>query len=301
MMQEKKIKHIAIIGLGLIGGSLAMALKINGYQVIGITNNSETISLALARKAIDQGFTELTPETLKNVDLVFLCTPLSCIPQYIQEIAKVVKHELILTDVGSTKLEICKIAKNTLPQNITFVGGHPMAGTEKAGFFAADISLFKNCAWLLTPYDENKKAKDVLSSLEKIIIEIGAKPVVVNPEKHDQAVALVSHLPLLASVGLCQIVKDLKDQELKDLALKIASSGFRDTTRIGGGNPEMNFGLLISNFSEIISLLPKYSSELDSIIKLARENPDKLLENLKCINDWRSKLYNKEGKNALLS
>ena len=301
MTSNNKVRRIAIVGLGLIGGSLAMALKVNGYQIVGVTKKSETISLALARKAIDQGFTELNPESLSNVDLIFLCTPLNLIPEYIQEIAKVVKHDVILSDTGSTKLEICKTAKNVLPSNIIFIGGHPMAGTEKAGFLASEISLFKNCAWLLTPVGENEKSRKALEILQSIVTEIGAKPIFVNPEKHDQAVALVSHLPLLASIGLCQIVKNLNDTELRGLALKIASSGFRDTTRIGGGNPEMNFGLLASNFSQITLFLTKYKNELDSIINLAKNSPNKLLGNLTEINDWRSKLYNKEGKNALLN
>lgn len=296
-----KIKHIAIVGLGLIGGSLAMALKVNGYQITGITKKTETLELAKAQRTIDFGFTEINQDILKNIDLIFLAPPLTLIPQYIQEIAKTVKHELILTDAGSTKLEICNFAKKVLPENITFVGGHPMAGTEKSGLLAAQLSLFKKCAWILTPLDKSKKTENAIQTLQNIIKQIGAKPIIADPEKHDRAVALVSHLPLLASIGLCQAVRNLKDKELQNLASAIASSGFRDTSRIGGGNPEMNSNLITSNLLQISDLLPIYEKELESIIKTAKENPDELLNCLSLINNWRSKLYNADGKNNLLN
>ena len=301
MSPETKIKHIAIIGLGLIGGSLAMALKVGGYHITGITKSTETIELAKQQRAIDQGFNEINHDVLKNIDLIFLSSPLSSIPGYIEEIAQIVKHEIILTDVGSTKLQICNFAKEVLPKNITFIGGHPMAGTEKSGLLAAQLSLFKNCAWMLTPLDESEKTKKTLALLQDIIRKIGARPILANPEKHDQAVALVSHLPLLASIGLCKTVLSLKDKELQNLASLIASSGFRDTTRIGGGNPRMNSDLITSNFLQVAALLPKYYEELEEIIKLAKESPDSLTALLSGINEWRSKLYNKEGKNTLLN
>ena len=300
-MIENKIKHIAIVGLGLIGGSLALALKVNGYHVTGITKSSDTLAKAKKEKAIDIGYTELNSEVLNNVDLIFLAPPLLNIPEYINQIATSVKKEIILTDVGSTKLEICNLAKKTLPENITFIGGHPMAGTEKTGFTFAQVGLFKDCAWILTPLDNTEKTKQAIKTLENIIIQIGSKLILANPEKHDQAVALISHLPLLISIGLCQIVRNLKDLEVQNLATLIASSGFRDTTRIGGGNPLMNSNLLTSNLSQITDVLPAYSKELETIIKLVKEQPETLLKSLFEINEWRNKLYNTEGKNNFLN
>lgn len=300
MAGENKIKRIAIVGLGLIGGSLAMALKVNGYCIVGITKTNETLSNAKNAKAIDEGYLELTEKALKDIDLIILSTPLTQIEHYIEQVSKIVKKEIILTDVGSTKLEICNFARKVLPQNITFIGGHPMAGTEKAGFLSSQITLFKNCAWLLTPISNNDKSQKALLALKSIVQQVGAKPIVTIPEKHDLAVALVSHLPLLVSIGLCQIVQSLDDPELKHLTSLIASSGFRDTTRIGGGNPEMNSNLLTSNYFQLAELLPKYYKELQKLINLAKENPKLLQESLSKINEWRAKLYNFEGKNNLL-
>ncbi|MBI3591518.1 MAG: prephenate dehydrogenase/arogenate dehydrogenase family protein [Candidatus Melainabacteria bacterium] len=301
MASQKQIKRIAIVGLGLIGGSLAMTLKSSGYEIIGITKKNETLEKAKKLKLIDSGSTELNSDVLKNVDVIFLSPPLSYISYYIKEVSKIVKHEVILTDVGSTKLDICKTAKSVLPENIAFIGGHPMAGTEQSGFNSAQTNLFKNCAWVLTPIDSSEKSKKALSLLQNIIKQIGAKPVISNPEKHDQAVALISHLPLLASIGLCRVVKDIKDSKLKNLALLLASSGFRDMTRIGGGNPELNSDLLASNISQLINLLPKYYSELEKMLELAKDKTDELRKVLSVVNSWRGNLYNSEGKNNSLS
>lgn len=303
---KNRIKRIGIVGLGLIGGSIAMALKVNGYYIVGITKTNETLSNAKNAKAIDEGYLELTEKALNDIDLIILSTPLTQIDHYIEQVSKIVKKEIILTDVGSTKLEICNFARKVLPQNITFIGGHPMAGSEKAGFLSAQITLFKNCAWLLTPLnkddkdDKDDKTQKALLVLKTIVRQIGAKPIITTPEKHDLAVALVSHLPLLVSIGLCQIVQSLDDPELKHLTSLIASSGFRDTTRIGGGNPEMNSNLLTSNYFQLAELLPKYYKELQKLINLAKENPKLLQESLSKINEWRAKLYNFEGKNNLL-
>ena len=297
MTIKDKIKRIAIIGLGLIGGSLAKALKVNQYYVLGISRKKETVQSALSAFAIDEGSIELDKEALNNVDLIFIATPLDLIPKHIEEVGKLVKKEIILTDVGSTKLEICNFAKKVLPSNITFIGGHPMAGTEKAGFAFSDISLFKNCAWILTLLGNQTQAVD---TLKKIIKEIGAIPLLTSPEKHDEAVALISHLPLLTSIGLCEMVRNIKDPDLKNLALLLASSAYRDMTRIGGGNPEMNLNLLISNLKRLLELLPKFKEEMERILKLVKENPQKLQSNMSEINNWRSELYNLDGKNNLL-
>ncbi|MBI2995816.1 MAG: prephenate dehydrogenase/arogenate dehydrogenase family protein [Candidatus Melainabacteria bacterium] len=291
MLKENKTKCIAIIGLGLIGGSLAKALKGKGYTVIGITRNPKTIKLAKKEKAIDIGSTKPDSKVLKKADVIFIATPLRFIPDYIKKIAALkLKKEVIVTDVGSTKVKICKIAKQYfLPSRRFavsparfFIGGHPMAGTEHAGFSASKKDLFKNCTWILTPTDKNKK---LIKGIKKIITRIHAKPIITTPEKHDKAVALISHFPLLVSIGLCQLVKNTNDKKLKKLAMTIASSGFRDTTRIAGGNPEMSLGLLTSNSNELVQLLPRYFKELKKALKLAT------LKNLKSIQEWRNSLF----------
>ena len=289
---KKNIKQIAIIGLGLIGGSLAKALKEKGYKITGITKSSKTIRLALKEKVIFKGFTKLNSKALENVDVIFICTPLHLIIGYLNKISKL-KQGIIITDVGSTKTEICKYAKKTFstqssilnPQS-SFIGGHPMAGTEKAGFTVSNKNLFKNCAWILTPIDKNNES---LTIIKIIVKKIGAKPIITTPEKHDQAVALVSHLPLLVSIGLCETVKN---SGLRDFASMIASSGFRDMTRIASGNPEMNLNLIISNNLALQKILPVYFKELNNILRMAKTKSKSLHKKLSTVSQWRSKLYN---------
>lgn len=297
---KKKVKRIAIIGLGLIGGSLALSLSKHGYEIIGITRNLSTLKHAKKIKAISKGYTNLTTKSLEMVDIVFIATPLSLITEYIKKISKLAKHDLILTDVGSTKASICKTAK-ALKSNITFIGGHPMAGTEHSGFAAAQKELFKNCAWILTPAKTSDKSKPAVKILSNILNKTGAKLILTSPEKHDKAVALISHLPIVTSFALCQSVNKLHNAETKRLAMTFASSGFRDTTRVAAGNPEMNHSILKLNISEISNFLPVYIQELQNTIKLLKKDPRKLMTDLENIQNWRKKLYNSTGKNCLLN
>ncbi len=302
MTFKNNIKNIAIIGLGLIGGSLAKALKGKGFSITGITKSPKTIRLALKEKAISRGFTKLSSKALENIDIVFICTPLPLIKDYLNKISKLnLKNRIIITDVGSTKSEICKYAKKifstqySIPHTqYSFIGGHPMAGTEKSGFTASEKDLFKNRAWILTP---TKKDNSTLNKLKTIINKVGGIPIITTPEEHDRAVALVSHLPLLASIGLCQITKE---SNFNKLASIIASSGFRDTTRIAGGNSEMNSNLLLSNSIELQKLLPVYLKGLNNLLKMAKTKSTNLYKKLNIVSDWRNQLYNSRGKNNLL-
>ncbi len=293
---KHRIKNIAIIGLGLIGGSLAKAFKGKGYILIGIDTNSKTIKLALKEKVIHKGFTKITSKTLKNVDIIFICTPLHLIKDYLNKISKLkLKKGVIITDTGSTKNEICNYVRRCThsPSLQLFIGGHPMAGTEKAGFAASNKDLFKDCIWVLTP---DKRNNHTLTKLKEIIRKTGAKTIITTPEKHDHAVALISHLPLLASISLCDTVQSSKT---RDLASQLASSGFRDTTRIASGNAEMNSNLLTSNKTLLKKLLPAYIQELNNILKMADKRPEHLYKRLNNASKWRNSLYNSKGKNII--
>ncbi|OGI19812.1 MAG: hypothetical protein A3B68_08360 [Candidatus Melainabacteria bacterium RIFCSPHIGHO2_02_FULL_34_12] len=289
------------MGLGLIGGSLALSLKSAEYKVIGITRNKETIDSALKTNAIDKGFTELSSEALLDVDVLFIATPLSQIISDIKKIGSFVNKEIIVSDVGSTKSDICIFAKKNLPQNVIFIGGHPMAGTEKSGFTFSTQNLFKDHAWVLTPLDESTKNRNAVALLKKIIISAGAIPVISSYERHDQAVALISHLPLLVSLGLCQMARKRDQNEIANLTAILASSGFRDMTRIGGGNPQLNFDLISSNISQLSLILPKFCNEVENILKLVKENPETLKKAFNEISKWQNDLYDKNGKNTLLN
>ena len=286
---------IAIIGLGLIGGSLARDLKASGYYIVGISRKKETINIAKKENVINEGYNSLEGKVLNSVDLIIIATPLSQITSFIKQISKIVKSDVILTDVGSTKSDICSYAKKVLPPNIIFIGGHPMAGTEKSGFRASQKYLFKQCAWILTPLDKSKN--NGISTLLKIVKSTGAIPIITSAKKHDRAVALISHMPILISVALCQLVKNTRDKELLKLAQLIASSGFRDTTRVGGGNPELNKDLITSNLLQIAPLVVNYEKGIRLLIETVRKNPKQFFKTLNEVSDWRNKLYDLSGKN----
>lgn len=297
VLPKKKIKRIVIIGLGLLGGSLALVLKSKGYYTIGITRSQKTITIAKKKKVINEGYTKLNHKVLNKSDLIVLTCPLNLIPEYISKIASVVKKGIILTDVGSTKYAICNLAKKVLPQNITFVGGHPMAGTEKSGFVSAQTELFKNCAWFLTPFcSDLKKSKiqQALSQLKMVIKDTGAIPLEACPEEHDKAVALISHLPLLVSLALSSLVKNCRNKKVKKLALLAAAGGFRDTTRISGGNPILSTDLILSNSNNLKSILPLYLKELKSVLSFTQRSPKQFLKYLTLISNWRNNLYDQK-------
>lgn len=296
---NNNVKTITIIGLGLIGGSLVKIFKSCGYTIYGITQNQSTINTALNEKVIDKGSVELQPELLNNSELVFIATPLSSIEHYIKALGKIIKEKVIVSDVGSTKSEITKTAKKYLPANVTFIGGHPMAGTEKNGYSASFSGLFKNCAWIMTPFENNRNSREI-EILKQVIAETGAKPIITDPEIHDKAVALISHLPLLISAGLCHLVKGIENDNLRELTSLMASSGFRDMTRIAGGNSKLSTDLLRSNFSELAQCTLKYYKELEILLNLSKEKPEKLENILIEISNWRRDLYDSEGKNKSL-
>lgn len=291
MIAKKKINRIAVIGLGLIGGSLAYSLSKAGYEVIGVTRNLQTLKLAKKNKVISKGYTKLSSTVLKNIDLVFIATPLHLITNYIKQIANLkLRNQIIITDVGSTKFEICNFAKNQLFPSQCFIGGHPMAGTEHSGFAALQKNLFKGAAWALTPIDKNKKSQHALKILSEVISKICARLIITTPEKHDKAVALISHMPILVAIGLCQLVQSLKDPKIKKLAITLASSGFRDMTRVASGNAEMSHSILKSNMNHLLKLSLDYCKEIQQVLRLLNKNPKKLLAELKTIRKWRRDL-----------
>lgn len=283
---KKKIKRIAIIGLGLIGGSLAKILSKKGFEVIGISKSKSTVNKALKQKIINVGSLALSENILSTTDLIFICTPLSLVESKIRELSKLLKHNVIVTDVGSTKIGICNSAKKHFSSNVTFIGGHPMAGNEFSGIDYADEKLFEKTAWVLTPI--NNKSKTKIKDLENVIKMTGGKPVISSPQEHDKAVALISHLPILISSSLCSLIMKSKNRVLAE---KLASSGFRDTTRVAGGNPILNKDLTTLNAKEIAKLLSEYSAEIKKT---------KSFNDFSKISKWRKGLYSSNGKNTNL-
>lgn len=275
------MKKVAIIGLGLIGGSLGLAIKQNklAAKVIGLPHREETIAQALEMGAIDEGSTDLKTG-LAEADLVFICIPLSLIIPKLQEIISYLKPGAIVTDVGSVKGPIVSAAKKIVPKGIKFIGGHPMAGKEKFKLSAAEANLFSGRPYILT--SPSKK-------LEKIIQGIGGKLIKMKPKKHDQVVAAVSHLPLAVASTLVKAVAS--PEGIKDIK-EIASSGFFDTTRVASGDPQLGKDIFTMNQKAVLKQLRNFKKalkELEQIIK--KGEGDAVFNYLKQAKDFRDQVF----------
>ncbi len=260
-MDKSDFKNIAIVGVGLIGGSLGLALKRTGSErrVFGISRKS-TIRKALQLGAIDDGCAyEEMKGHIAEADLVFLCTPILRIQELLREISRYVKDGAVITDVGSTKEEITATAESVLKSGAYFVGGHPMAGSESRGVGASDPFLFQNAIYVLTP---GKNVPDEVSnSLEDLLKSTGAKIIKMSPSDHDTIAAAISHLPQMMAVALVQMVGNLNEEN--GLFLQLAAGGFRDMTRIASSPYTMWEDICATNTDRILGTIDCYISYLE--------------------------------------
>ncbi|HIK46044.1 MAG TPA: prephenate/arogenate dehydrogenase [Leptolyngbyaceae cyanobacterium M65_K2018_010] len=252
---------IAIVGLGLIGGSLGLDLSRLGHTVLGIARRPETVDLALGMGAVQEASTDL--RLVKTADLVFICTPLDRVVPLAQELIPHLQEPTILTDVGSVKGSIVRDLEAIWPN---FVGGHPMAGKAEAGLAVAEAHLFRGRPYVLTPTERTPKpAQSILANL---IQQLEARLYWCSPSDHDQAVAWISHLPVMVSSSLIQACQQEPQPAILALAQTLASSGFRDTSRVGGGSPELGTLMARYNREALLRALTIYQAELASLSHL---------------------------------
>ena len=246
---------ICIVGLGLIGGSLAKAIKKKHPNcfIVAIDSNKESLESALIDKVADY-ITEDLAEGVQGADLVFLCTPVHTMTSIIREVMYLLDEDTIVTDVASTKQNIMEVAQTVHSTGLSraiFIGGHPMAGTQYSGYHASLPHLFENAYYILTPLDSTPAW--ALNSLSEFLSSIGALPLVVDAKRHDRIIGAVSHLPHVVAAALVNTVKDMDDSS--HLCEKLAAGGFRDITRIASSNPEMWKNISLANKKELISLI----------------------------------------------
>jgi len=255
----KKIKNIAVIGLGLIGGSLALSLKdVNkDFIITGYDTNSESMSMAKYRNIIDV-MAGSYKEAVLNADLVIIATPISKIVEVAERIRDYLKNGAIITDVGSAKEKIVKKVCKLFPENVCFIGGHPMSGSENEGILSATPDLFRNSFYILTPTETTKS--EALVALHSLFTKIGAKVISVDPREHDANVALISHLPHILSTNLVDMIDD-KQKSMKNL-FKLCAGGFRDMTRIAASNTKMWLDISFENKDELIKSIDDYINYL---------------------------------------
>jgi len=249
--------NIGIVGLGLIGGSLGLDLRQVGFKVLGVSRHQHTCELAIARGVADDASVAFS--LLAAADIVFICTPIASIVPTVKIIIPHLSPATILTDVGSVKTPVVEAIT---PIWSNFVGGHPMAGTTQSGIDAAQRQLFAGRPYVLTPVASTLPAS--LQTLCEIARSLQARVYHCSPSDHDRAVALISHLPVMVSASLIDAC--MADPAVLKLVQQLASSGFRDTSRVGGGNPELGLMMAQYNRPELLRSLHNYRHSLDKLI-----------------------------------
>ncbi|WAS04292.1 prephenate/arogenate dehydrogenase [Gloeomargaritales cyanobacterium VI4D9] len=256
--------HIGIVGLGLIGASLALDWRQGGHRITGVSRSATTIAIAGERGVIDRGGTEVS--LLATCDVVVLCVPLDRLVPVAAAVCPHLQPDAILTDVGSVKAPLIQAI---IPLWPGFIGGHPMAGTAEQGIQAAQSQLFRQRPYVLTPTAQTQPQQ--LAQLQTLVGELGAQVLLCDPHAHDRAVAWISHLPIWVSAALLGAVAQEPDPAIATLAQQLASSGWRDTTRVGGGNPELGVCLAHYNREHLLRGLYQYRQELNQVITMIEQ------------------------------
>lgn len=251
---------IGIVGLGLIGGSLGLDLRQLGHSVLGVSRQDYTCNRAIELGVVDDASVNMN--LLAACDLVFICTPISTIAPTLQALIPHLSPDTIITDVGSVKTSVVETA-TSLWHN--FVGGHPMAGRELNGIEAAVSGLFTDRPYVLTPVDTTPAV--AVKQVEQVVRSLTNRVYFCSPQDHDRAVAWISHLPVMVSASLINACINETDPIVLELVQQFASSGFRDTSRVGGGNPELGVMMARYNRDFLLRSLHSYRHHLDELIE----------------------------------
>lgn len=269
------VDHVAIVGAGLVGGSIAAAARAAGAVRVTLTDRDPDVrararALALADEVCDD-----LPSTVAGADVVIAAVPTIHVAEVLVAAATVAPAHTILTDAGSLKADLTvDVASRFRSAGLDisrFVGGHPMAGSERSGPEAADGRLFQGASWVLTPTAET--ADDVLPTLSGLLRSFGARVVALPPERHDELVAVVSHLPQVVASVLADVAADVA-AETGDAVLAVAGGGFRDTTRIAASDPDLWLGILQGNRSAVLEALEAYAERL-TFVRAAIRSDDR--------------------------
>jgi len=256
---EPNFDRVAILGVGQIGASFALALKQHGLcgSLAGFSRTPETRAEAVARGILDEAAD--SPEAcVRNADLIYLAPPVRSIVPLVQRIAPVTKPGAVITDAGSTKVEIVQGVRELDLGSACFVGGHPMAGTEGSGLEFASADLFEGRAYVLTPDGDTPAV--AVERLRALVERIGSRCYVLSPQVHDRAVAAISHLPHLLAAALVHLAG--RRRESGEPVFELAAGSFRDATRVAGSYPRMWLDILASNRAEILTALTDFEGEL---------------------------------------
>lgn len=267
--------RVAIAGVGLIGGSLGLALKraYPSIRICGIGRRRRSLELAERLGAIDEKTTDLAAG-LAGADLVVLATPVKRIIELLAEIGPYLRRRALVTDVGSTKAEVCRAARKYLPDSVFFIGGHPLAGKERSGIELAEAGLFRGATYALCPLPGTPGS--VLSALARAVRSMGAVPLVMDAALHDRVVARTSHLPQIISTTLALVLEEAARSESEQLFFQLSGGGFRDQLRLAASPYQVWRDIFETNSAAISQALADMVGALERVrAKLEAEGLEK--------------------------
>jgi prephenate dehydrogenase len=290
-MQEKEsLGVVSIIGPGLIGGSIGLGLKERklARRVIGVGHRDSSLEKALEMHVVDQATKDLR-EGVKEADLVILCTSVGLIPEMAERVIPWMKDSSILTDVGSTKGSIVERVNALSRAGVEFIGGHPLAGSERRGVEAARPDLFEGAICILTPVRQNGRGSPSTASRRASAViggmweALGARVESLSPEEHDLVIAFISHLPQLVATSLVNT--------LRPGQLPFTARGFKDLTRIASSDPSLWKDILLQNRKALLEAITDFQKEIAQFKKaLVKKDSGQLLVRLKRAKKRRDKL-----------
>ena len=271
------MKHkIGFVGLGLIGGSIAKAIRqyYPEYEIVAFDKNKETLALATQESIIDVAATTID-DNFNHCDYIFLCTPVSFNTAYLKQLTNYLHEDCILTDVGSVKSSIHKEVE-ALGIEEYFIGGHPMAGSEKSGFINSKAMLIENAYYVLTP--TRKVSQEKIDAYVKFVESLRSIPIILDYQEHDYATGTISHLPHIIASTLVNFVRDTDTEN--ELMKNIAAGGFKDITRIASSSPTMWQHICLKNKENISHILGEYIHSLEKAKMLIYQEDEHALYNM---------------------
>ena len=285
-LKSLKDSQVTIVGLGLMGGSLAGGLRHRCRSVIGVARRPESIATALERGLIDRGTSRLS-EGVRHADVVVLATPVRVILRQLAVIGPLLPEGCLLMDLGSTKTQIMA-AMAALPDHVQPLGGHPMCGKEVSGIEAAEPAIYQGSTFILTPLP--RTSEEALALGRQLAEAVGSYPLVLSAERQDFLVGTVSHLPYLMA---CALVATADATTSADpAAWKIVAGGYRDTTRIAGSDATMMTDILLTNRHEVLQAMKVFEQQIQRLGRLVENgNEEEIRAALEEIRQERLRMY----------
>jgi prephenate dehydrogenase len=261
-----QFRHVVIVGCGLLGGSFALALRRSGFNGrITACGGKRSPQLAVERGVADALETSFDNNQLCEADLIFLAAPIGGILDFLKTKGHLLKPGALVTDAGSTKAEICRASQASLPAHVAFIGGHPMAGKEHTGVEYADAHLFERATWALMR--EHTGNEEQFAALQSLVESFGARTLITTPDKHDAAVAVISHLPQLLATTLATMLDVEHGGAVAERALaqQLAATGWRDMTRLAGSSFGVWRDIVMTNQPNITNALTRFIQDLEAL------------------------------------